>query len=416
MQRLRTGPGPYTPLERLAVVFSDPIRLRIVSELFLREMSPSQFRGNFGGGSLSRIDGHFKQLLKYDWIRFVRKASTGRPGRPENLYRAAQLAIFEEETWSLLPQCVREEFSWRIFEQFGERVKESLVAGRFDARPERHFTWTPLVLDDEGRRNVLRMVMDLFRLTLEEQADARIRQHYARQAVPAVHTIAGLGAFDSPAGSRERSSLILPPPAPVHHGEDEKAFVGRLAMVFNDETNLKIVSELYLRPMSPSGFAREFVDDTAATASRIAKRFRVLQDHRWLVEVDEKTGGSRRGATEVFYRSTGPAIYDTQHWSRVPRPLQNKGSWRIFRQLTEQVKAAADAKVLDARPDRHLTWSHLLLDEQAWNQVIAAAAKCFQAVRQEQENAKFRLASSGGEPLILTVFLSVFEAPAPQAH
>jgi hypothetical protein len=415
MERLRTGPGPYTPVERLAVVFADPIRLRIVSELFLREMSPTQFWATYGGGSKNRIYSQFRQLEKYEWIRFVRKASGG-AGAPESMYRATQLAIFEEETWALLPQPLREEFSLRIFDQFGERVKESLVAEVFDNRAERHFTWTPLVLDDEARRNVLRMVTDLFRLSLEEQADARIRDHYAPQGERPVHAIAGFGAFDSPSRGYEPSSLTLPPPEIDHRGEDEKTFAGRLATVFNDEINLKIVSELYLRPMSPSGFAKEFIDDSTATASRTAKRFRMLEDRRWLVQVEENTGGYLRGATEVVYRATAPAICDTYNWSQFSKPFQNEGSWRIFRQLTEQVNLSATARLLDAKPDRHLTWSRLLLDEQAWKQIIAAAARCFQDVLREQEKAKIRLSRRGGAPTILTVFFSVFEAPPPPRH
>ena len=49
-------------LRRLAVVFAVPIRLKIVAELYQREMSPKQFYEEFGGGSISRVAKHFERL------------------------------------------------------------------------------------------------------------------------------------------------------------------------------------------------------------------------------------------------------------------------------------------------------------------------------------------------------------------
>ncbi|HET9154284.1 MAG TPA: hypothetical protein VFN85_09240 [Solirubrobacterales bacterium] len=390
----------------MAVVFADPIRLKIVSELFLQEMGPSRFLAKFGGGTLQRVDSHFKRLVEYDCLRFVRTAPPTGPGAPEKLYRAPRLAIFDEETWAKLPLPMREEFSWRIFEQFCERVNEAMKAHTFDARPDRHFSWIPLVLDEQGRTAVFRAVTQLFYRLLEEQVDARTRLQYAPAA--SVYATVGLAAFDSPTRQRNLRGLLVP----EHPGQgegpfDEEAFTGRFARVFSSELNLKIMTELNLRPMSASEFAAEFGGDPR----EIAKRFRTLRDLDWLEIVKEETGGRRRGATEIFYRAVRPAIYDTGRWSKVPQEIRERDSWRIFEQMAEQVREAFQCRTFDLRADRHLTWAPLELDQTGWEQAIAAIDQCFHDVRAEESRAKGRLILSKEHPLIATVAFAGFESP-----
>lgn len=405
--RVRVGPQP-TFLERIAVVFADPIRLKIVWELYRREMSPSGFYGEFGGGTLSRVDSHFKRLAAYEWLRQVRVETGGRRrGSTEHFFRAPKLAVFDNETWAQLPVSVREEFSWRIFEQFAERVKAAFDAGTFDSRSDRHFTWTPLVLDEQGRGAALQAV-DAFFLSLGDEEDDASRR-MSRSGEQAIHSTIGLAVFDSPTQQRNLSSPILESTSSdleSHHAR----LAARLARVFSSPMALKIVSELNLREMSTSQFAAEF----GASPSQVYRRFQMLIKDGWVVKVDERTGGHRRGATEHFYRARGPAVFDTRSWSRAPVSVRRDGSWRIFEQLAEQVTEALRAGTLDSRADRHLTWSPLLLDEQGWKQIIRKMDDLFYFLLAEQKAAKRRLRDSQQAPLIATAYLAAFESPAAQ--
>ncbi|HKH64237.1 MAG TPA: hypothetical protein VKA35_02120 [Solirubrobacterales bacterium] len=409
--RVRVTSQPPSRLERLAVVFADPIRLKIVTELFRRAMSPSQFREEYGGGSLASLNQHFKRLAQYGWLRLVEKKSGGRRrGGTEHFYRAPKLAIIEDDLWEQLPPSLRAEFSWRTFEQFAERVKEGLEAGTFDAKPERHLTWTPLVLDEKGRDLILGSAMALFRSLLEEQADARTR--LASSGGVPIEAAVGIAAFDSPRLERNRSGLILPPPTqasayPLTH------FTVRLAKVLGNPLSLKIVKELNLREMSASEFFGRF--GGAPRLSAVNRRFKALAEDGWLVKTREETGGRRRGATEHFYRAIGPAIFDTENWSEVAEAVRGTFSWRVFEQLAEQVREALDAGTFDARPDRHHTWTPLLLDELGWNQVIASVDAAFHDLLTQQAAAKVRLSESGEEPIIATVYLVAFESPGGSA-
>jgi hypothetical protein len=407
--RVRVGSRP-TFLERLAVVFADPIRLKIVWELYRREMSPSEFHSLFGEGSLSRVDRHFKRLAEHDWLRQVRKETGGRRrGSTEHFYRAPKLAIFDNETWAQLPLSLREEFSWRIFEQFAERVKAAFEAGTFETRADRHFTWSPLVLDEHGRSRALAAVDTFFSSLFDEEDDAELR--LARSGEETIHTTVGLAVFDSPNRRRNLSGLALPTATLARQDDESVPLHARLARVFSNALNLKIVAELNLRAMSPSEFGIEF----DLPLGQVDRQFKMLAVNDWLEKVDEKTGGTRRGATENFYRATGPAIFDTRSWSRVSEKFREGGSWRIFEQLAEQVREALNAKTFDLRTDRHHTWTPLLLDQQGWDQLIAEIDALLYYLLAEQTAAKRRLSISREEPLIATVYLAAFESPAAEA-
>jgi Arc/MetJ-type ribon-helix-helix transcriptional regulator len=398
-------------LVRLSVAFADPVRLKIITELFCQEMSPSQFQSTFGGGSLEAVCRQFKKLEQYGWLRLVREEPLGGSGRAGHIYRAPELAVFDGATWELLPQTLKEEFSWRIFEQFAERVKWAFEAETIDARKDRHFTWTPLVLDEKGRALVLSATNALVYRLFEEQRDAKLRLE--RSGESPIHATVGLSGFDSPAGRRNRSGLILPPPVPIEDERDRSQFFIRMSKVFRHPLNLKIITELNLRELSPSQFFREYREQHDLDVRDIHRRFRALTDDGWLQVVREDSGGMRRGAKERFYRATGPAIFDTQSWAQVPERVRERFSWRIFEQMAEQVREAMASGTFDSRTDRVHVWMALLLDERGWRQLTAATEALFDLIQEEERRAAVRLSQAGAEePQIATVCLAVFESPA----
>lgn len=405
--RVQVDPTAPRSISRLAVVFADPIRLKIVTELFRREMSPSQFYGLHGGGSVPRVDRHFKRLAEHGWVRLVREVTGGsRRGSTEHFYRAPELPMFDGETWATLPAPLKAVYSWGTLEEFAERVREALEAGTFDARDERHFTWTPLVLDELGRRRVLGEIDFFFYSLLEEQADARVRSSASVERP--IHATVGLTAFDSPSPRRNRSGLLLPPASAQPVAVDPSNFTVRIAKVLGNSLNLKILTELSLREMSASQF---FEEVGAPSLSDVNRRFKMLAKDGWLTKVREETGGKRRGAVERFYRAVGSAGFDARNLADVPDRIRSSFSWRVFEQLAEQVREAMDAGTFDATPDRHHTWTPLVLDPVGWDHVIEGVNRLFDLLFEEQEAAKARLATSMFEPVIATVSLAAFESP-----
>jgi hypothetical protein len=175
---------------------ADPMRMKIVLETSTRELSPKQFFEEFGGGSVTRVSRAFDVLVEYDWLYLVRTVTGGkRRGAIEHFYRATRPVLFDDK-WPDLPEPMKELFSWKIFETLGERLKEATEAGTLDAREDRHFTWTPLVLDERGWKKVIAKVDALFYFLFEEQERATVRLTESGEE-PVPMTVA-LVAFESP--------------------------------------------------------------------------------------------------------------------------------------------------------------------------------------------------------------------------
>src|SRR5262249_5054495 len=148
----------------------------------------------------------------------------------------------------------------------------------------------------------------------------------------------GLAVFESPtphAGSdHERSTPLLvevdkecPVPFPL-----------RVSKAFADELCLKIIEEANRRDISVPLFHTEFDSDTDEGMRR---RFKKMEDTGWLKVVGHKTGGRRRGATELFYRATGPAISNTEPWANLPGSRKLVPSiGRTFVQIAETAQEA----------------------------------------------------------------------------
>jgi predicted DNA-binding protein (UPF0278 family) len=390
-------------LRRLSVVLAYDLRLTIVTELFLREMSPSQFYREFGGGSAARVERHFKRLAEYGWLRLVREESGGRRrGGCEHFYRATELAILDLETFSLFPYSIRAAFSWTTFKQLATRFREALEAGTFDASPDRQLDLTSLDVDELGRERVIGALDSLFDALQEEQAEARLRIFESGEK-PLLMTV-GLAAFESPGVLRDALGVPC-----LAEGVDSLApACGRLSKVVADEVCLSILDELNWREMSVTQYHREL---GGASKPAIRYRFEMLEKIGCLVKVGKMPRDGRRGPREHVYRAAGPALAEDGVWSGLPDSIEASDEWRVFTRLADEVKEAISAGTLDARPDRHLTWLLLSLDMDGWQKAIAAIDAALAFVAEEREGAALCLAESGDVSMTMTVAALAFGSP-----
>jgi DNA-binding transcriptional ArsR family regulator len=182
----------------------------------------------------------------------------------------------------------------------------------------------------------------------------------------------------------------------------------RLAKVFAEPLRIRIVAALNVREMSPKEFHREF---GGGSLSRVSRHFDLLAEYGWIYQTKTETGGPRRGATEHFYRATGPAVFDEEIWPDLPPSMKEMVSARIFEEFAERVRAAMESRTIDAREDRHFSWAPMLLDQQGWDSAIAKVDALFYWFFEEQEEANLRMAESGEEPIPMTIALAAFESP-----
>lgn len=182
-------------LHRLAVVFALEVRLKIVVELFMQEMSPTQFFERFGGTSVSRVARNFEVLEEAGWLSFVRSAP-GKGGRgKERFYRATELPFFDDDTWALVPYSMRASASWNIYNQISPPLREA-IEGRSDADQARDLTSTPLLLDELGWERIIGEADSLFMFMFEEQMNARLRVEHTGESLLRADVF--LIAFETP--------------------------------------------------------------------------------------------------------------------------------------------------------------------------------------------------------------------------
>jgi hypothetical protein len=379
----------------------------------MREMSPTRYFEEFGGATKNLVHWHFRQLADHGWLRKVRteKRQRGR-GRPQDVYRATELAVIGDDTWRKLPLSIRSAFSHRTLEQMREQVIAAFAADTFDSRTDRHLTWTPALLEAEVLAEQLRAVTTCFWAVLEEQADATARLERSGEE-PILMTVV-LAGFESPSqdGDHQPPRAARAAIEPAAGFASEVPWLMRLAKVFVDPLNLKIITALNLETMSPSQLAARFESPSVFSIDR---RCKLLTELGWIFKVGEKTGGGRRGATENFYRAAGPAVFDGDDWYGLSAAARKGASAATFRQFWEKVSEALSAGTFDARIDRHLTWCSLLVDQEGWDRVIGLLDDCFDDLLKVCKEKP--TATVGSDEAMGTFLLAGFQSPqAPSAE
>jgi hypothetical protein len=185
----------WSRTERLAQAFGDPLRLRVLHECVIREISPEAFQREVGTATLARVKRAFELLVQYEWLERTRTDDTD-PDAVEHFYRAVDDMIIEEDVWSELPDSMKALITARIVESLVVRTKEAMKAGTIYARDDAHLTWRPLELDGEGWDTLLERLNALFHSLPEEQERARARMEESGEE-PIPMTVA-LMAFESP--------------------------------------------------------------------------------------------------------------------------------------------------------------------------------------------------------------------------
>ena len=350
-------------LERLGILYLDEIRLTIVMELYMREMGVAQFYETFGGSSKDSVRRHFKKLIDYGWLRWVRDVPTGHKGRPEGLYRATEQAVIDTETWRRLPVSVRDAFTVMLLEELGVRLGESLVDGSADARTDRVASFRTLHLDESSWRKATEAVEHCFRTLRLEADDAKIRLDKS-QGQPLL-MIVNLAAFEAP-GPNVDPALALPKAEEEFPQQPRQVRIGK---VFADDLNLPIVDELNRGAMTPSQLHATLGGATSTTFLRKCKRLAKLG---WAVDIDMGTGGKLHGASLYQFRAAAPNISESDIFKDTPASVRTGPSWDAIQPFVATSISAIDSGTFNSRFDRHLSLSPLLVDEIGWAQVNKA--------------------------------------------
>jgi len=191
LAQTRTSPEGIT--QQLAKALAHPLRVRILSSLHKGISSPNQLSQELGE-PLGNVSYHVKTLLEYDCVELVK--TEPRRGAVEHFYRATERAFFSDSDWAKIPASARKGISGVILETIGTEATEALVAGSIDARTDSHVSHTPLVVDEQGWKEIVAMLAETLdrAIAIQEEAASRL----ADGKEEGISTKLGILYFESP--------------------------------------------------------------------------------------------------------------------------------------------------------------------------------------------------------------------------
>jgi DNA-binding transcriptional ArsR family regulator len=127
------------------------LRAEILAILNERMASPNELAKELDEG-LSQVSYHVKVLKDYGVIRLVK--TEPRRGAVEHYYRATSRAYLTDRDWHELPRSVRDAMSADLFQWILDDVVASLEGEVFDEREDRHMSWTPMLVDEQGWKEI----------------------------------------------------------------------------------------------------------------------------------------------------------------------------------------------------------------------------------------------------------------------
>jgi hypothetical protein len=339
-------------------------------------------------------------LARNGWLRRVGHTRRNRSrGRPETLYRATEMVLFDADLWALLPYSVRLAYSWSLFQAIAKELREGIEGACFNGRRIRELTSTPLELDETGWRQMIAKLASHLDLMTEEQQDAKIRAARTGDALFRVGLLQG--GFES---LKDHDQL----PLDLADGATEPLtpFPERLAPLFEDRLSMEILAQLNRSELSVRQFHRQFRADKPSEGV-VRHRFDRLKELAWVSVVDKVP---RRGAKEYIYRATKPMVSLDEPWSEVPDVLRKTELWSTFERFSELVKEALSSGTFDMRDDRHLSWTIVDLDRSGWRNAVADMESLEAFGRNEERRSRKRIAA-GAKPLTMVLALAAIESP-----
>jgi DNA-binding transcriptional ArsR family regulator len=404
--------GSTVVRQRLAKALAHPLRIRILVETNKRAMSPRQFTNDVGGASLSRVSRQFRELESLGCIELVEKKTGGRRrGGTEHFFRAIQRVLFDKSSWESLPDSYKGGVTGEVATTYIARVVEAIEAGTIDLRDERHFTWTAMQFDRQAWEEMIEDTDALFGLSLRLGVESGVRM--AASGEPPIPVTVAFACFESPPDNGESLMPVALSNTSAQSLVDgpkgsSKVVSQRLAKALAHPLRVRILVELNKRDMSPAQFTNEI---GGGSLSRVSQQFRHLEKLACIELVSKASGGRRRGATEHFFRATQRSLFDESNWSSLPVSLKGEVTGVTFTTYIERIAEAVQAGTLDARADRHFTWTGMHFDQQAWEQVIKATDALFRRALALQIEAAGRMAESDEASIPVTVALACFESP-----
>jgi DNA-binding transcriptional ArsR family regulator len=180
-----------------------PVRVQALIILNERIASPNEISKELDQ-SVGHVSYHIKVLKECECIELVDTAP--RRGAMEHYYRATDRAFLDASEWAALPASIRPGLSASLLRTIVNDASSALTTGTFDKRIDRHLSWTPMILDDQGWEQLRDGLEEMLEKVFEIQSSSAERLAKADATGLSV-TVAMMG-FEAPMSNDRR---VAPP-------------------------------------------------------------------------------------------------------------------------------------------------------------------------------------------------------------
>lgn len=201
--------------------------------------------------------------------------------------------------------------------------------------------------------------------------------------------------------------------------------MGNYADVLKHPIRVRILEALCEADLSPAQFIRRGMlpptvkfDTPEDARSQISYHFEVLRNAGCITLVETR---ERCGATEHIYRSKALALHTDEEYRAMTFEERRDISRSTLQMLIARADGAIIAGTFDKRPDRHLSWVPLEVDEPAWAELRDLQAEALERVHAIKAAAiarKLESAEAGEtlETVPATFGALAFESPPTRCH
>jgi DNA-binding transcriptional ArsR family regulator len=181
----------------------------------------------------------------------------------------------------------------------------------------------------------------------------------------------------------------------------------RLVKALSHELREQILIILNERMASPNELAKELDEGL----SQVSYHVKVLKDYETITLVKTEP---RRGAVEHYYRATSRPFLSDRSWHELPLSAREGLSAGLMQSIVKDTVVALEEGTFDAREDRHLSRTSLILDQKGWRDLTKAMEAWLEKVAKIHQESGARLAKADPSEA-LTAMVAMIGIEMPEA-
>ena len=177
--------------ETLAAVVAHSTRVRCFMILAERTASPAEIAQQIGK-DVGHVGYHVRKLQQLDLIELVDERPVR--GAVEHFYRAIERPMVSAEQYALLDQGERNSFAREICQLFFADVAAAIASETFSSRPDNMVARAPMLVDEDGWKELSTLYDETLAKTLEVQAQSAERMTKTQE--DGMHVEGGIFLFE----------------------------------------------------------------------------------------------------------------------------------------------------------------------------------------------------------------------------